>query len=184
MAAASKNLTPVTLELGGKSWVSCPRLLSLNTDTNISSPLLRRPVVITPSAELETSVRRILWGKFFNCGQTCIAPDYVLLPENKVDDFIKIARKVLDEFFGDKACDSDSYGRIINTRQFDRLKHLLDNITEGSKVVIGGQVDREQLYIAPTLVCPVAPNDAVLMQEELFGNTLHPMQHLWCMSHR
>ncbi|KAI7885838.1 aldehyde dehydrogenase [Lichtheimia hyalospora FSU 10163] len=149
MAAASKNLTPVTLELGGKS-----------------------PVVITPSAELETSARRILWGKFFNCGQTCIAPDYVLLPEDKVDDFLKVARKVLDEFFGDNACESESYGRIINTRQFDRLKNLLDNITEGSKIVIGGQVNRDQLYIAPTLVCPVAPNDAVLMQEELFGPVL------------
>lgn len=146
------------------------RSLSLNNDTIIIS-LLRRPVVITPSADLETSVRRIIWGKFFNCGQTCIAPDYVLLPENKVDDFIKISRKVLYEFFGDKACESESYGRIINTRQFDRLKHLLDNVTEGSKIVIGGQMDRDQLYIAPTLVCPVAPNDAVLMQEELFGNT-------------
>ncbi|CDS12655.1 hypothetical protein LRAMOSA04841 [Lichtheimia ramosa] len=148
MTAAAKQLTPVTLELGGKS-----------------------PAIICSSADMELTAHRLLWGKYYNCGQTCIAPDYVLVLENKVDVLIDTFRKTLLEFFGKTPQDSNSYGRIINTSKFDRLKHMLDRV-DSTKIVIGGQMDRADLFIAPTIVSPVDANDEVLMSEEIFGPIL------------
>ncbi|KAI9015263.1 Aldehyde/histidinol dehydrogenase [Phycomyces nitens] len=148
MTAAAKHLTPVTLELGGKS-----------------------PVVVAPDADIAISAKRILWGKFFNNGQTCVAPDYVLIPKDLVEPFIEEARKVLLEFYGADPQKSESYGRIVSTRQFDRLKGLIDNFDQKS-IIVGGQTDRDDLFIAPTIISPVSPNDAHIMQQEIFGPIL------------
>ncbi|KAJ8656990.1 hypothetical protein O0I10_007324 [Lichtheimia ornata] len=148
MTAAAKQLTPVTLELGGKS-----------------------PGFICSSADIELTAHRLLWGKYYNCGQTCIAPDYVLIPENKVEMLIDAFRKTVAEFFGEDPQASDSYGRIISASKFDRLKSMLNSV-DSTKIVIGGQMDRADLYIAPTVVSPVDANDQVLMSEEIFGPIL------------
>lgn len=94
-----------------------------------------------------------------------------MVPENKVDVLIDTFRKTLLEFFGETPQDSNSYGRIINTSKFDRLKHMLDRV-DSTKIVIGGQMDRADLFIAPTIVSPVDANDEVLMSEEIFGRCL------------
>ncbi|CAO3690777.1 unnamed protein product [Rhizopus microsporus] len=148
MTAAAKHLTSVTLELGGKS-----------------------PVFVTSKADLKVTAHRLMWGKYFNVGQTCVAPDYVLVTEDLVEKFIQACRDVLDEFYGQNIQKSNSYGRIINHRQFDRLKGMLDKC-DPKTIVIGGQTDREDLFIAPTLVCPVNPDDPNLMQQEIFGPIL------------
>ncbi|KAL0095335.1 Aldehyde/histidinol dehydrogenase [Phycomyces blakesleeanus] len=148
MTAAAKHLTPVTLELGGKS-----------------------PAIIAPDADLAVSVNRLIWGKFFNNGQTCVAPDYVLITKDRVEPFIEAVRKTLIEYYGDEPQKSGSYGRIVSNRQFDRLKGLLDHFDQKS-IVIGGQTDRDDLFIAPTIISPVSPNDAHIMQQEIFGPIL------------
>ncbi|KAI8142606.1 Aldehyde/histidinol dehydrogenase [Fennellomyces sp. T-0311] len=148
MTAAAKHLTPVTLELGGKS-----------------------PAIVTDSADIELTASRLLWGKYYNCGQTCVAPDYVLVAQDKHEQLIEAFRKVVKEYFGENPQDSESLGRIINVRQFDRLTKILDS-TDPAKVVIGGKSDRENLYIAPTVVSPVDADDAQLMQNEIFGPIL------------
>lgn len=145
--AASKQLTPVVLELGGKS-----------------------PVYFDESvSNLDMAVKRILWGKYLNAGQTCIAPDYILCHPNVQDKVVNVARKVLKEFYDSNPKLSDSYCRIINTRNFDRLTSSL-NSTSG-KVVIGGNSDRDSKYIEPTIVSNVLPSDS-LMKDELFGPIL------------
>ncbi|GAA5803071.1 hypothetical protein HPULCUR_008546 [Helicostylum pulchrum] len=148
MAAASKHLTPVTLELGGKS-----------------------PAIIAPDANVEVAANRILWGKFYNAGQTCIAPDYVLIPKSQVDTFIKASKKILEERYGRNPQESDSYCRIISERRFDAVKSFIDNL-DSSKIITGGQTDKKDLYIAPTIVYPIASNEAGLMNEEIFGPIL------------
>ncbi|KAG2206883.1 hypothetical protein INT47_007640 [Mucor saturninus] len=147
MTAAAKHLTPVTLELGGKS-----------------------PAIVTEDADVNITAHRLLWGKFFNNGQTCVAPDYVLVAKSKLEPLLEAFRKTIVEYYGQDAQKSGSYGRIVSTRQFDRLKGLLDNC-DPSTIVIGGETDREDLYMAPTIVSPVTPDNA-LMQQEIFGPIL------------
>lgn len=144
MRAAAENLTPVTLELGGKS-----------------------PCVVLPDAKLETAARRIAWGKFTNAGQTCIAPDYVLTDAETEAKLLPLLEKVVREMFGKDPARSESYGRIVNERHFDRLASLLDSGT----VAIGGTHDRQSRYIQPTVMTGVSP-DSPAMQEEIFGPIL------------
>ena len=140
--AAAKNLTPVTLELGGKS-----------------------PVIITKSANLEIAVKRIVWGKFLNSGQTCIAPDYILVEESVKEKFIALLiEKIKAANYFDGA---PHFTRIINKRNFDRLTNMID----ASKVICGGNTNEATLYIEPTVMTDVSWNDKV-MQEEIFGPLL------------
>ena len=145
--AASKHLTHTILELGGKSPVYI--------DDTVSS--------------MEIAVKRILWGKFLNTGQTCIAPDYVLCTSAVADKFVEHAKKIIEGFYQGEPKKSESFGRIINQRNFDRLDKLLKE-TNG-KVALGGQTDRESLFISPTIVTNVTSSDS-LMSQELFGPIL------------
>ncbi|KAI8393880.1 Aldehyde/histidinol dehydrogenase [Radiomyces spectabilis] len=148
MAAAAKHLTPVTLELGGKS-----------------------PVIITPDANLEVAANRVIWGKCFNNGQTCVAPDYVLVPQDMFEPLIAAFRKSLVKFYTDTPQKSNSYGRIVSARHFDRLKTLIDKC-DPKTILIGGETDKDDLFIAPTIVGPLTTDDEVLMQQEIFGPIL------------
>ncbi|XP_053683370.1 aldehyde dehydrogenase, dimeric NADP-preferring-like [Sabethes cyaneus] len=142
--ACSENLTPCTLELGGKS-----------------------PCYIDSSADIAISTRRILWGKFINAGQTCIAPDYILCSKDVQERFLKEAKSVLKEWYGDNPKLSPDLCRIINQQHFQRLSGLL----KGAKIAIGGDVDSTDKYIAPTILTDVKPDDPV-MQDEIFGPIL------------
>ncbi|XP_030636842.1 aldehyde dehydrogenase family 3 member A2b [Chanos chanos] len=144
MEAAAKNLTPVTLELGGKS-----------------------PCYIDKNCDLTVACRRIAWGKYTNCGQTCIAPDYILCDPSIQDRVIEEIKKSVKEFYTEDPKTCPDYGRIINQRHFKRVMALL----EGSKVAMGGENDESQCYIAPTVLRDVNP-DAKVMQEEIFGPLL------------
>lgn len=142
--AAAEHLTPVLLELGGKS-----------------------PVIITKSADLRLAARRILWGKQMNAGQTCVAPDYILVDASVKAQFIKELRSVYNEYFPTSTTGSfDSYAHIINERHFGRLKDVLDN-TSGN-VVLGGDIDEDTKLISPTIVDNISASDS-LMKDELFG---------------
>lgn len=145
MEAAAKQLTPVTLELGGKS-----------------------PVFVDASANLDVAAGRIAWGRFTNAGQTCVAPDYVLTTPDLVEPLAQRISAFTRKFFGDNPAESASYGHIVNTKQFDRLVKLLP--ADGT-AFSGGETDREHLYISPTVLTDVDPNDPV-MQEEIFGPIL------------
>lgn len=149
MAAAAKHLTSVTLELGGKS-----------------------PVIVDQSANLKDAARNILWGKTTNCGQTCIAPDYLYVHESIKDEFLAECRAYLSKAFGKVDSErrtSPDFGRIVNQRHFKRISNLLDDATErGAKVEIGGDRDADSCYIAPTLLSNV-PDDSAIMEEEIFG---------------
>lgn len=144
MAAAARHLTPTTLELGGK----CPCL-------------------VCADAPLETTARRIVWGKFLNAGQTCVAPDFVLVERRVRDGLIAAMQQALREFYGDDPQRSADYSRIVNRRHFDRLIGLLI----GGQIVHGGQQDVSDLYLAPTILTGVTW-DAPVMQEEIFGPIL------------
>ncbi len=144
MAAAARNLTPVTLELGGKS-----------------------PCVVLPDANLETTARRIAWGKFTNAGQTCIAPDYILADAETEAQLVALIARSIGDMFGDDPQQSDSYGRMINSRHFERVSHLISSGT----VAVGGQTDANDKYIAPTVLTGVAA-DSPVMREEIFGPVL------------
>ena len=144
MAAAAKHLTPVTLELGGKS-----------------------PCVVMPDADLMTTARRIAWGKFTNAGQTCIAPDYILTDADTEKKLVPLIQRAVTEMFGDDPERSESYGRIVNERHFERLMACI----ESGDVAVGGQSDAASKYIAPTVLTGVAPDSAV-MQGEIFGPIL------------
>ena len=144
MAAAAKNLTPVTLELGGKS-----------------------PVIVDDSANIEGAASRVAWGKWLNSGQTCVAPDYVLVDRKVESRFIDALRTAITAFYGDNPQTSDSYGRIVSARHFDRLTSMLG---DGS-VVIGGQHDAADRYISPTVLVDVR-RDSRIMAEEIFGPIL------------
>jgi aldehyde dehydrogenase (NAD+) len=147
MEAASRHLTPVTLELGGKS-----------------------PAIVTESADLTVSARRIAWGKFVNAGQTCVAPDYVLVPEPHHDRFVAELATALQTFFGDDPAASADYGRIVNERHHARLTELLDRGGYDA-VAVGGGRDAAARYIAPTVLTGVKP-DAAVMDDEIFGPIL------------
>ncbi len=144
MAAAAKHLTPVTLELGGKS-----------------------PCVVMPDADLATTARRIAWGKFTNAGQTCIAPDYVLTDAATEAKLVPLIRQAVTEMFGEDPEKSASYGRIVNDRHFERLVATIGS----GEVAIGGQTDAATRYIAPTVLTGVT-RDSAVMQEEIFGPVL------------
>lgn len=144
MQAAAKNLTPVTLELGGKS-----------------------PCIVDASTNLKVAARRIVWGKFYNAGQTCVAPDYLLIEAGIRDQFLEYAKGAIRDFFGHDPSKSEDYGRIINVRHFERLEQYLS----GATLITGGQVEKSTRYIAPTLI--EAPSeDLPVMQEEIFGPIL------------
>lgn len=144
MEKAAKTLTPVTLELGGKS-----------------------PCIVDSTADIETTARRIAWGKFMNAGQTCIAPDYLLVEESVQEPLIAALQKTVKEFYGDDAQASDDYARVVNERHHGRLTKLL----EGQEIAFGGKTDAADCFIEPTVVKNVAP-DSAIMQNEIFGPIL------------
>ncbi len=144
MAAAAKHLTPVTLELGGKS-----------------------PCIVDTEIKVEYAARRIVWGKFINAGQTCIAPDYLLVDRRIKDELMIAIKQCIQEFFGEDPAQSNSYGRIISQRHLDRLAGFLDS----GEIAVGGQTDRESRYFAPTILDNVSW-DSPVMQEEIFGPIL------------
>lgn len=142
--AAGRRLTPVTLELGGK----CPAL-------------------VDPSADLRLAARRLAWAKFLNAGQTCVAPDFVLVPEDRYDEFFRLLGENLERFYGGAPAESPDYGRIIHEPHFRRLERLLS----GLPVVWGGERDRERLYFGPTVTGPW-PDGHPARREEIFGPIL------------
>lgn len=144
MSHAAKHLTPVTLELGGKS-----------------------PVIVDKTAKLRLAARRIVFGKYLNCGQTCVAPDYILCDENVHDALVFELKREIKRQFGVRPLDDKNYGKIINKKHFDRINSLIDQ----SKVVFGGHSDEQSLRIEPTIMDNVTWDDAV-MQEEIFGPVL------------
>lgn len=144
MEAASKHLTPVTLELGGKS-----------------------PAIVTKDADLDVTARRVVWGAFMNGGQLCVRPDYCMVEEEIYEDFLKTVREVARQFYGEDMQKSEHFARIVNERHFDRVSGLIAS----GDIVVGGQTDRAERYIAPTVLRDVKP-DAPAMQEEIFGPIL------------
>eukprot|EP00871_Galdieria_phlegrea_P004272 jgi/Galph1/4846/GphlegSOOS_G3510.1 len=152
MEAAAKHLTPVTLELGGKS-----------------------PAIVEKSCDLEKTARMIAWAKTFNCGQICVSVDYVLCPTSELMDLIELIQKSWKEFYGEDIVKSSDYSRIVNARHFERLCHLLKN-TKG-QVVSGGKLQSQNdLFIEPTIVI-VSSLDDCLMKEEIFGPILPIMPY-------
>ena len=146
---AAKHFTPVTLELGGKS-----------------------PCIVDESADLKVAARRIAFGKYLNCGQTCVAPDYLLIQESVKDKFLELFYAAVREMYGETPLENPNYGRIVNEKHFDRLSGILDSET----ILFGGERDRETLRIAPAVVGPVAPEGAA-MGQELFGPILPVMTY-------
>ncbi|XP_071051069.1 aldehyde dehydrogenase, dimeric NADP-preferring-like [Onthophagus taurus] len=145
--AAALSLTPTTLELGGKT-----------------------PVYIDEScfnASMEIVTKRILWGKCINAGQMCVSPDYILCTKDVQKKFLEYAPKIIKEFFGENPKKSQDYCRIINSNHFERLQKLIDP----AKIAFGGDLDPQDLYISPTILSDVHPND-LIMQEEIFGPIL------------
>lgn len=149
MEAAAKNLTPVTLELGGKS-----------------------PCIVESDTHLEYTARRVTWGKFLNTGQTCIAPDYLLVNSRIKDDLVAAIKQCIQKFYGTHPIASPDYGRIISPRHFERLIKLLNS----GEIVAGGETDANQRYIAPTVITGVNWDDEV-MQEEIFGPILPVLEY-------
>lgn len=152
MEAAAKNLASVTLELGGKS-----------------------PVIIDPSYGAARAARKLVWAKTMNCGQTCIAPDYILIHESQRNEFVSGYKDALKEFYqgdGNGIRHSRLYSRMVNLKNFHRVKLLLDDaVARGGEVLCGGDTDESDLYIGPTLIGNVNHNMKV-MQEEIFGPVL------------
>ncbi|MCS6904217.1 MAG: aldehyde dehydrogenase [Bacteroidia bacterium] len=144
MRAAAEHLTPVTLELGGKS-----------------------PCLVEQSANLPIAAARIAWGKFLNNGQTCVAPDYVLVDEKIQDKLVQALKKVINKMYGPDPRKSPDYGRIINLNHFRRLQNYLNQ----GKVVLGGQTDESDLYIAPTIMTDIDLSSPIA-EEEIFGPIL------------
>lgn len=152
MAAAAKNLTSVTLELGGKS-----------------------PTIIDQSANLQVAAETLMWGKFLNNGQTCVAPDHIYVHQAVKDAFVAECRKVIHARYGATAGEqkmNPDLTRIVNTRHTQRIANLLNEAVElGAKITVGGQTDIESCYIAPTIVENI-PTQAKIMSEEIFGPVL------------
>jgi aldehyde dehydrogenase (NAD+) len=150
--AAAKHLASTTLELGGKS-----------------------PAVVDDSADLETTANRLVWGKFVNAGQTCIAPDYVLVSERRRGALVDELRRSIAAMYGASEDDrrkSPDLCRVINARNFDRLKKMLDDsVSQGARIEVGGGSDPGERYIAPTVLTGVTP-EAPVMAEEIFGPIL------------
>ncbi|KCV69337.1 hypothetical protein H696_03769 [Fonticula alba] len=144
MAAAAKHLTPVTLELGGKS-----------------------PTFVDANVDLGAAARSIVWGRFLNAGQTCIAPDYILTYASVRDKLVRELKKAITEMFGEDPQRSPAYCRIVNQNHFNRVRQLIPS----AGVVIGGETDEADLYIAPTVIVDVNPEQPI-MKEEIFGPLL------------
>ncbi|MCV9926144.1 aldehyde dehydrogenase [Flavobacterium sp. LS1R49] len=142
--AAAEHLTPVTLELGGKN-----------------------PCIIDETANLKLAAKRIVWGKFINAGQTCIAPDYILIQKDMKTHFITYLKEEINKAYGTNPEESPDFARIINTKNWVRL----DSMIEPSKVIYGGKTDSNKLYIAPTLINEPGL-ESPIMQEEIFGPLL------------
>ncbi len=141
MTAAAKHLTPVALELGGKS-----------------------PTIVAADARLDYAAKRIAWGKFFNAGQTCLAPDYLLVHRSVRKEFIRLFTGAIRDFFGEDPRRSPDYARIINERHFSRVASLMRD----GDIIHGGNTAPDERYIEPTIIANVTP-DHRIMQEEIFG---------------
>lgn len=152
MRAAAENLSSITLELGGKS-----------------------PLIIDESAGIKDAAEKIAWSKFLNSGQTCIAPDYLMVPEKILDPLVQEIRAALTRLYDplEEGMDHSPYlARIVNRYHFDRVCRLLDDtLQEGGKVVIGGKVNREENFIEPTVLTNL-PNESEMLEEEIFGPLL------------
>jgi aldehyde dehydrogenase (NAD+) len=149
MRAAAEYLTPVTLELGGKS-----------------------PAIIDDTANISAAAKKLTWGKWLNVGQTCIAPDYVLIQESKKDEFVAKMKETITHSFGKDPQASPDMARIVNNKNFLRVKGLLDDaVKSGAKIEVGGESTESENYIAPTLLTNVNP-DSKIMHEEIFGPVL------------
>jgi aldehyde dehydrogenase (NAD+) len=152
MKAAAEHLSSVTLELGGKS-----------------------PVILDSSADLDDAAQKLVWGKFVNCGQTCIAPDYILVPEDKKEEFILRAKVQLQSYYDPKfrgIDNSPDYARIINPKHLDRLKsYLNDALEKGGKIAFGGNYETATKYFEPTLLTDIR-EDMTVFNEEIFGPIL------------
>jgi len=144
MAAAAKHLTPVALELGGKS-----------------------PCIVDRTADIAVTARRIAWGKFMNAGQTCIAPDYILADESIEEELISELKKSVEQFYGGETKDNADYTRIVNGRHHERLSKLM----VGQEIAFGGATRAEDCYIEPTVLRNVSP-ESPIMQSEIFGPVL------------
>ncbi|MED0971358.1 aldehyde dehydrogenase [Bacillus paramycoides] len=149
MEAAAKNLTPLTLELGGKS-----------------------PCIVHKDAKLDVTARRIVWGKFLNAGQTCVAPDYMYVHSSVKEQLIKALRHEIAEQYGKDALQNDSYVRIVSERHFERLCTFLQD----GNPVIGGNYKKETLHIEPTVLTNVTWQDSV-MEDEIFGPILPILEY-------
>ena len=148
MEAAAKHLTPLTLELGGKS-----------------------PCIVDTDSDIEITARRIIWGKFFNAGQSCVAPDYLLVDKRIKENLLNTLEKCLKEFYGDRPASSPNYARIINQKHYERLVKLLDG-----DIRIGGETNPDECYIAPTVIDNISWEDLV-MEEEIFGPILPVIEY-------
>ncbi|MEG2779267.1 MAG: aldehyde dehydrogenase family protein [Bacteroidales bacterium] len=155
---AAETLTPVTLELGGKS-----------------------PCIVTAQANLKIAAKRIAWGKFLNCGQTCVAPDYVLIESTVKEEFVKHITKSIKELYGENSnqiVKNPFYGRIISTPAFTRLQTIIHSAINCNKILVGGTVNEADLFIEPTIIDldtihnPDNLCSAQCMQEEIFGPIL------------
>ena len=144
MEAAARKLTPVVLELGGKS-----------------------PCIVDAGADIRTAARKIAWGKSLNAGQTCIAPDYLMIHSSRREEFVAEFGRALGRLYGPDLQACGHYSRMVSTGAFDRVKSYIDS----SEVLYGGRCCRESLFIEPALVVPSGP-DAPVMQEEIFGPVL------------
>jgi aldehyde dehydrogenase (NAD+) len=147
MLAAAEHLTPVTLELGGKS-----------------------PAIVFADADIDVAAHRIAWGRFTNAGQTCVAPDYALVHRSVENEFLGALLRAVHDFYGEDPHASPDYGRIVNEAHFDRLTGLIE-AGGYEAVVTGAGGDREARYLAPTVLAGVEPTAAV-MQSEIFGPIL------------
>ena len=145
MEMAAKHLTPVTLELGGKS-----------------------PCIVGRGANVEIAARRTAWGKFINAGQTCVAPDYVFVHEDQRAEFVEAVRVAVKRFYGDCPYESPDYPRIVHREGTERLARLMQS---SGQVVVGGEMNVEEKYIAPTVLVDVE-SDSPIMREEIFGPIL------------
>jgi aldehyde dehydrogenase (NAD+) len=144
MQKAAENLTPVSLELGGKN-----------------------PCVVAADARLDFAAKRIAWGKFLNCGQTCVSPDYLLIDKKVKDRFLELISSEVKSFYGDDPGKSDHFARVISSENVQRLSELM----KCGQIVTGGIADVESRYISPTIIKDVKPGDPI-MQEEIFGPVL------------
>lgn len=149
MEAASRNLTPVTLELGGKS-----------------------PCIVDRKVNVDLAARRIVWGKFLNAGQTCVAPDYILVHKDVKSELLKQIKKYVREFYGDSPVNNPDFPKIINLKHFQRLKDLMQQ----GEIIAGGESDESTLVIEPTIVDEITWESPV-MQEEIFGPVMPILEY-------